>query len=105
MRLIPTLFAGLVCLSVASLPGCYMPRPVTHAKLQIAADGALRFNGAPVAASDLQALVEKARPSGAPLVGQIEVVPNPDLTPVRQAVSAIKAAHATVAFAKEGAHQ
>jgi biopolymer transport protein ExbD len=89
---------GALAASVA-LAGCYMPRAQRHAELRIAADGSYRFNGQPVAASDLAAAITAARKPGGDLVVQIEPSASADLGTVRRAVETVKSAHARVAFA------
>ena len=105
MRKLPLLPAFALALLVSSLFGCYMPKPVAHARLHIAADGTLLFNGATVSLPELQAQVTKVRATGNELVVKIEVVPSANMDTVRAAVDAVKMAQARVAFAKEGGRQ
>ena len=85
--------------AAAALAGCYMPGAQRHAELRIAADGSYRFNGQAVAAGELTARIAAVRQSGSDLVVQIEPSASADLAAVRQAVEAVKSAHARVAFA------
>ena len=85
--------------AAAALAGCYMPGAQRHAELHVAADGSYRFNGHAVTAPALGAAIAAVKRPGSDLVVQIEPSSSADLGAVRQAVEAVKAAHARVAFA------
>jgi len=91
----------LLVLLSAGLTGCYMPKPVAHAKLTISANSQLAFNGAPVASAALAQVLDAAKPPGHDLIVQIEAAPDANLELVRSAVAAVKLAHARVAFSKD----
>jgi hypothetical protein len=87
------------------LPGCYMPNPVAHATLHIAADGRYEINGQTVSADNLAATIGAAKPVGGSLVVQIEVAPAADVAAIRIAVAMVTSAHARVAFARDAQSQ
>ncbi|MBK1615040.1 hypothetical protein CKO44_16345 [Rubrivivax gelatinosus] len=84
--------------ALLALAGCYVPAPVSHALLEVAADGSYRFEGQPVEAAALQPSVQALRAAGRPLVVEIKVEPGAAMTRVDAAVQAIEAAQARVAF-------
>jgi len=100
MNLAASRWLLLAWLSIG-LTGCYLPKPVTHARLTISVDSQLAFNGAPLAADALARALDAAKPPGHDLVVQIDAAPGADLRLVRSAVDAVTLAHARVAFSKD----
>jgi biopolymer transport protein ExbD len=95
------LAVALFAIACASSSGCYVPSPVAHATLHIAADGTFKLNGKPVVVQDLAASVEAVEPESGNLVVQIEAAPTANVEAIRAAVAAVRSAHALIAFAKE----
>jgi len=83
----------------AGLGGCYVPRPVGHTQLHIAADGAYTVDGVPVAPQELSARLSPTAPGAQSGIVEIEATPATAAKSILFAVDAVKRAHARVAFA------
>lgn len=91
--------AALAVAGFGLLAGCYAPAPSAHAVLLVAPNGDLSFDGRPVTPPGLQAAIEGARVPHKELVVEIHASPQAPMARVEQAVAAVKASHAHVAFA------
>ena len=87
---------ALLCLG---LGGCYVPRPVGHTQLHIAADGAYTVDGVPAAPQGLSARLSRTAPGAQTGIVEIEATPATAAKSILFAVDAVKRAHARVAFA------
>jgi hypothetical protein len=91
----------LLIATVASLQGCYVPKPVAHSLLHIGIDGSFQFEGIAVSAQDLPVRLRDARDTRGHLIVQIQAEPGASLDSIRAAVAAVSSAKARVAFTGE----
>jgi biopolymer transport protein ExbD len=82
---------------------CYLPSPVAHAVVSVAADGSYTLDGRPVAADELAAAISAKHPSASDLVVEIHASPSASAASLNTAEKAIRLAHGRVAFAGEDA--
>lgn len=93
----PFLALPLVAFALA-LPGCYVPSPVNHAVLHIAADGQYTFNGKSIAPSDLASTIRASEHPNSSLLLEISASPSASASVVEAAAHEAVRSHARVAF-------
>jgi biopolymer transport protein ExbD len=84
-----------------ALSACYVPQPASHARLDVSSSGAFVLNGQALAANQLEGALQARQAQAPSLVVEIKISPESPMTAVRFAVTAVRSAHARVAFAKE----
>lgn len=84
------------------LAGCGLPRPDTHALLQVSAAGQFALDGRPVRADALTGAFGALRVPGTELLVEISASPHADIHAVQAAVRDSRLAHAEVAFVRVG---
>ena len=94
---------GLVMSLVLPIAACYVPAPVTHAVLRVAADGAYTLDGKPIASAELAAAISATHAAASDLVVEIHASPSASTASLNLAKQAIKLARGRVAFAREDA--
>jgi hypothetical protein len=94
---LPRLLAAFTL--AAGVAGCYVPTPVGHTTLRIAANGEYTFNGQKLAPANLERSIRAVQPKTGSVLVQFEVAPTASVLAVQVAVAAARAAKARVAFA------
>jgi hypothetical protein len=79
-----------------------MPKPVSHAVLDLSATGQFALDGHAIRAQDLPAALLARHPGGARLIVDIRPSPCADITVINQAVHLVRQGLGVVAFAKAG---
>ena len=84
------------------LGGCGLPRPDTHALLQVSAASQFALDGHPVSADALTRAFDAREVPGTELLVEISASPQADIHAVQVAVRDSRLAHAEVAFVRVG---
>ena len=85
------------------LGGCGLPRPDTHALLQVTAASRFALDGRPVGADALTQAFDERQVPGTELLVEISASPQADIHAVQTAVRDSRLAHAEVAFVRAAA--
>jgi hypothetical protein len=97
---LPWLSVSLLALFVS---GCDMPAPPvsTHAKLHIAANGAMELDHQPVAPEALLTQLQARTAQTPEVLVEIHASPQADMAVIKGAIATIKQAHARLSFDDE----
>jgi len=96
------LTALLLAAPALLLGGCGLPRPDTHALLQISAASRFVLDGRPIGAQALTQALDAREVPGAELRVEISASPQADIRAVEAVVRDSRRAHAEVAFVRVG---
>lgn len=88
-------------LTLGLLAGCYVPSPVTHARLHLTDAGHCTLDAQPLALRDLAAALAQRQASAPKMVLELHIGPDSDQDGIRQVVEAARQAQVRVAFVNE----